>query len=282
MHFLYLISDVLCWVLKDVIKYRKEVIYHNLQNAFPDKNAEGIKKIADGFYKHLADIFIEGFKMLGLTRKQVLKRYRCVNPEMINEYFDKGKSVILISGHYNNWEYMVLSLGMQFKHHGIGVGKPLTNKGFGKVLNDFRTRFGTEVIDAGNVREKFAKYEQDQKLSVYMMLNDQSTGDPLKSYWTMFLNQESGVIFGAEYYAKKYNYPVFFYQVKKEKRGWYSFEIQKITDNPLLEEDGFITRKSVQLLENVIVQNPSFWLWSHKRWKHKRPKSMEMDKLYKK
>ncbi len=274
---LYIISNFLCFVLQNVAKYRQDVVLMNLSNSFPHKEKEEIETIAKKFYHHLSDLFLEAFKMLSLSRKGVMKRYYCKNPEIINECYERGKSVIFISGHYNNWEYMVLSLAMQFKHHGIGVGKPLSNKGFGKVLTFFRTRYGTEVIDADNVKEKFAAYETEKKLSVYMMLNDQSTGNPQKSYWMKFLNQESGIIFGPEYFAKKYNYPVFFYEVKKEKRGWYSFEIKKITDNPSQETDGFITQTSLKMLEKAIVEKPEYWLWSHKRWKHKRPQNMVLN-----
>lgn len=199
-----------------------------------------------------------------------MKRYHCKNPELINKCYEEGTSVILISGHYNNWEYMVLSLDMQFKHFGIGVGKPLSNKGFGKVLTQFRTRYGTEVIDAKNVREKFESYEKEQHLSAYMMLNDQSPGNSKKCYWTEFLNQETGVIYGPEYYAKKYNYPVFFYGVEKVKRGYYEFEIYPVSENPQQEEYGAIIEKSTKMLENLILRKLEYWLWSHKKWKHKR------------
>lgn len=265
---LYGISNLLSWILKDVVKYRREVVYKNLRNSFPLKTEMEIKQLAGQFYRHLADLFIEGFKMLSISKKKIMIRYQCKNPELINAYYDEGQSVILVSGHYNNWEYMVLSLDMQFKHHGIGVGKPLSNKGFGDVLTDFRTRYGTEVIDAGNVKSKFEHYHQNQHLSAYMMLNDQSPGNSNKSYWTTFLNQDTPVIYGPEYYARKYRYPVFFYKVEKVKRGYYTFELELITADPVNEPEGSIIEKSVRLLEQQIEQNPSYWLWSHKRWKH--------------
>lgn len=276
MGFLYLISDFLAWVLKDFVKYRREVVLNNLRNSFPDKTEEEITALAKAFYRHLADIFVESFKMLSLSKKQVMARYRCKNPELLNTFYGQRQSVILISGHYNNWEYMVLSLDMQFKAHGIGVGKPLSNKGFGKVLTQYRTRFGTEVIDAGNIRQKFETYEKEKYPCVYMMLNDQSPGDPLKCYWLTFLHQDTGIVFGPEYYARKYNYPVFFYTVNKLKRGYYEFEIFPVTNDPQNEPKGAIIEKTTKMLENVILQNPAYWLWSHKKWKHKRPHTHEV------
>ncbi|MEG2337082.1 MAG: lysophospholipid acyltransferase family protein, partial [Bacteroidales bacterium] len=251
MQLLYLFSDILAWVLKDVLKYRKEVVLRNLRNSFPDKTEAEIQSLSTKFYQHLSDIFMEAFKMLSLSKKQVLERYHCKNPELLNSYYAKGQSVILISAHYNNWEYMVLSLDLQFQAHGVGVGKPLSNKSFGDVLTRYRTRYGTEVIDAHTIRQKFEQYQNEHIYCVYMMLNDQSPGNPSKCYWTQFLHQDTGVVFGPEYYAKKYNDPVFFYAVNKVKRGYYEFEIFPISADPIHEPQGAIIEKSTQMLEKL-------------------------------
>jgi len=200
-----------------------------------------------------------------------MKRYRCVNPEMVNDYFKQKKSVILMSSHYNNWEWMVLSLSLQFDFHGIGVGKPNSNKVFEKIINKARTRYGTEVIFADTVRNDIKKYDQEQKQCAYMMLSDQNPPNVEKSYITRFMNQPSAMIYGAEYFAKKYNYPVLYYVVKQRKRGYYEIEIKKITDNPQNEPYGSIIEKYIHYLQQTICEKPEFWLWSHKRWKHKVP-----------
>ncbi len=267
-------SDFLYILLNYSVGYRKEVVYKNLKNAFPEKKETEIKTLANRFYRHLSDIFIEAILNLRLSRKQVVERYKFLNPELVNQYYDQGKSVVLLSAHYNNWEYMVLSLNLQLKHYGIGVGKPLSNKKFGEILTKFRTRYGTEVIDSENVREKFRIYDAQKQLSAYMMLSDQSPNNTSKCYWINFLNQETGFIFGGEHFAKKYNYPVLFYAVKKIKRGYYEIEFQLMEENPETTEFGQITEKYVHLLENLIKKEPQYWLWSHKRWKHKKPSSL--------
>jgi KDO2-lipid IV(A) lauroyltransferase len=221
----------------------------------------------------LADIFLEGIKNLSLSKKQVMKRYVCTNPELLEPYFEQKQSVILVSSHFNNWEYMVLSLDMQFGHHGVGVGKPLSDKWFDRVLNAYRQRYGTEVVFASNVRETFERYESQKFPTAYMMLFDQSH-DPEKSYWTTFLNQDTGFIFGPEYFAKKYDFPVFYYTVRKPKRGFYEFDLTSITDHPKETVYGEITQTCVAILERTIKEKPYYWLWSHKRWKHRRPSSL--------
>jgi KDO2-lipid IV(A) lauroyltransferase len=267
---MYAVSNGLSFVLNRVLKYRKKIIVQNLTNSFPNKNKTEIKTITNQFYDHFADLLLEGIKTLSLSKKQVLQRYTCKNQELIAPYFEQKKSVILVSAHYNNWEYMVLSLGMQFSHHGVGVGKHLKNQWFDKTLNRYRQRYGTEVVFASNVRETFENYEKQQVPAAYMMLFDQSK-KPKKSYWTTFLNQDTGFIFGPEYFAKKYDFPVFYYNVKKVERGFYEFDLIPISEDPNKTEYGEITQKCVDILEQTINEKPPYWLWSHRRWKHKKP-----------
>ena len=266
---IYGISNGLSFILNRVLNYRKNVVIQNLTNSFPNRRPNEIRTIANLFYDHLADIFLEGIKNLSLSKKQVMKRYACTNPELLTPYFEQKKSVILVSSHYNNWEYMVLSLSLQFKHHGVGVGKPLSDKWFDRVLNRYRQRYGSEVVFASNVRQTFETYEHQQLPTAYMMLFDQSH-DPKKSYWTTFLNQDTGFIFGPEYFAKKYDFPVFYYNVKKIKRGYYEFDLTPIAEQPNQTQHGEITQACVNILEQTINEKPEYWLWSHRRWKHKR------------
>jgi KDO2-lipid IV(A) lauroyltransferase len=164
---------------------------------------------------------------------------------------------------------MVLSLAMQFDFHGIGVGKPNSNKVFEKIINRARTRYGTEVVFADKVREMIENQDKTGKRCAYMMLCDQSPASVEKSYITTFLHQPSAMIYGAEYFAKKYNYPVFYYVVKQTKRGYYEIELTEITHTPQTDSYGSIMEKYVKYLQQDIEHQPQFWLWSHKRWKHK-------------
>jgi KDO2-lipid IV(A) lauroyltransferase len=266
---LYIMSDILAVILRDLVKYRKKVVTQNLQNSFPNFNSREIDKITRQFYSHLADILVEAIKMLTISRKNVLKHYKCLNADKLIPYFEKKQSVILVSAHYNNWEYMVLSLGMQFSHHGIGVGKAMSNKTFEILMHKKRTRYGTEVVYTKNVRDAFEKYNIEQKSCAYMQLFDQSPNNIKRSYITDFLNQKTAVIYGQEYFAKKYNFPILFYSVRKIRRGYYQFELEHITDTPTETPYGFITEQCLSFTTSLIQEAPQYWLWSHKRWKHK-------------
>lgn len=252
-----------------IFKYRKQVTIQNLILSFPDKTKKEILKLYKLYQSHLTQIAAEMLKMLTISRKSLRKRYYCSNPELVNTYYKDSKSVILVSSHYNNWEWMVLALDSMFLHHGIGVGKANSNKDFEYMINKARTRYGTEVVFADHVRTTFEKYMESQIPCAYMMLSDQSPNNLKKAYYTTFLNQDSAMIFGAEYFAKKYNLPVFYYQVIKDRPGYYRVELELITETPLKTEYGEITEKYVQLLEKTIQKQPQYWLWSHKRWKNR-------------
>jgi len=252
-----------------IIKYRKSITLENLTLSFPEKPHKEILTLYKLYQKHLTDLGAEMVKMLSISKKRVAKRYTCVNPEIVNQFYHQGKSVILMSSHYNNWEWMVLRLDDMFLHHGIGVGKANTSKVFEKWINERRTRFGTEVVFADAVREFFEQNIQQNKRCAYMMLSDQSPNNLKKSYTTTFLNQESCIIYGSEYFAKKYDLPVIYYEVIKIKRGFYKVELELITENPNETATGEIIEKYVQLLEKTIKKAPQYWLWSHKRWKNR-------------
>lgn len=264
---LYGIASFFSFIANHIIKYRSGVIEQNLRLAFPEKSPEELRCIKRKFYKHFSELAAEMIKMLTISQKSLLKRYHCTNPEIVNHYYEQGRSVILMSSHYNNWEWMVLSLNNQFLHHGVGVGAPNSNKVFEKLINRARTRYGTSVVFANSIRSEFIRREEEQLLTSYMMLSDQSPPNIQKSYKTYFLNQPSGIVFGSEYFAKKHDLPVFYYQVIKQKRGYYEIEVELITDNPTATKHGEITEKYVRLLENTIRQEPAYWLWSHRRWK---------------
>ncbi|MDR1006000.1 MAG: lysophospholipid acyltransferase family protein [Bacteroidales bacterium] len=269
MRVLYCISDFVAFVLYDVVKYRKQVVFQNLQNSFPNLNSKQINDISKKYYAHLADLLVEAVKMLTISKQRLTERYKCLNKEILEPYFEKNQSVILMSAHYNDWEYMVLSLDLQFSHHGIGVGKAMSNKAFEHLMHLKRTRYGTEVVYADSIREVFQKYEDIKTPCAYMMLFDQSPNNVKKSYITTFLSQKTAVIYGPEYFAKKYNFPVFFYAVRKVKRGYYEFDLKLLCEDSQSSKYGEITDNALSALSSLINEHPQYWLWSHKRWKHK-------------
>lgn len=271
---LYLLGDLLWPVVYHVVRYRRRVVETNLRNAFPEKSERERRRIARAYYRHMVDLLMEALYNLRTTPPQIKRHYRIVNREVVDRHYEQGRSVVLLSAHYNNWEYMVAGINMLLLHHGVGVGKPLEDKKIGALITRRRSRYGDEIVDQSNVRQVMDYYHKHHVPCAYMMLCDQSPNSKKRCWWTTFLHQDTGVIFGAEHFAKKYDMPVFYYDVKKVKRGYYEVTLRLITETPCETEKGEITEKYVSLLEETITRKPEFWLWSHRRWKHKRPSDL--------
>lgn len=269
---LYFFTDVFYFLIYYLIGYRKKVIFQNLRNSFPEKSEQEIKSIAQKFYRHFTDLLAEGVKNLSISQKQLLKRVKIENSELMQRLYNEKRSVILVSGHYNNWELLITSQSLLFPHQAVGIGKPLTSKFWDKKLNELRARNGMRIINNRNVNEKLTEWK-DESIAI-LSLSDQSPGDSLKSYWMEFLNQPSAVLFGTELMANEYDMAVVFFHMKKVKRGHYSIEMELITENPRKEPYGFITESHTRKLEQIIQKKPEFWLWSHKRWKREIPENL--------
>lgn len=264
---LYVLSAGVNLVISRIVRYRRKVIDDNLRNAFPEKSGKELRRLRNLYYRHLSVIIVEMVKMMTISSRSLRRHYRCANPELANRFFERGRSVILVSGHYNNWEWMIAGLDRMFRHHGVGIGKENSDKVFEKLVNRARSRFGTEIVFADTVRECFRRNETLHTPTAYMMLCDQSPNNRNKCYVTDFFHRRTGFIYGPEHFARKYGIPVLYYRVVKERIGRYRVELQLIAGQPDKEPEYAITRKYAELLEKTIREQPQYWLWSHRRWK---------------
>ncbi|HEY9706499.1 MAG TPA: hypothetical protein V6C58_28960, partial [Allocoleopsis sp.] len=264
---LYLLSDFVCLILYKIVGYRKKVVFNNLKNSFPDKSPTEIKRIADLFYKHLADLLVESFKGFSMSEKTFNKRYIFKNPEVINKNPEAGGNSIIMAPHYGNWEWGVLSLPMYIKIHIVGFYKPLKNK----YIDDFtRTRYKYTNIELLSIAQTNNGFEKNKdKSTAYFLVSDQSIPSD-KGHWVTFLNQDTICPYGGDKYAHTYNYPVFYLEINRVRRGFYELIFEKLASNPANLPEQEITKLFMARLEKQIKAKPQEWLWSHKRWKHKR------------
>ncbi|MDG1148159.1 MAG: lysophospholipid acyltransferase family protein [Crocinitomicaceae bacterium] len=270
---LYILTDIFYLLIITVIPYRRRVVEKNIERSFPNKSKRERKRIKLKFYRHLTDLLAEGIKSITISESGIHKRIKVVNPEVMDRLYAKKQNVILVSGHYNNWEWVVNGQDLLFKHKAIGIGMPLSSKFWDKKINERRSRFGMTVVHAKNYKAELEKRKAEVK--AILVLSDQSPGNSLKSYWMDFLNQKTAVLFGAELMANTLDYPVVFFALKKVKRGSYTMKLTLITEKPTELKWGEITVSHTKLLEEEIVSNPQYWLWSHKRWKREMPGNIE-------
>ena len=267
-HFiLYRISDLMYFLLYDLLKYRLDVIYENLKNSFPEKSHEEIIRIQKEFYKNLMDIMVETVKEFTLSKRQVRKRFKFTNPELFQQHYDKGKSVMMLMGHYNNWEYAV-STPLWVPQECWAVYGKLANPVMDKYLVRTREKYGFTLFPMERTYDVMLNHEQGDKL--YMFMADQSPHHGSIKYWLQFLNQETGVHIGAEKLSKMLDLAVVFIDIQKVKRGYYEITAQTLFEDAKNTAEHEITDKYFAVLEEVIRKSPANWLWSHKRWKYKR------------
>ncbi|QOD60907.1 lysophospholipid acyltransferase family protein [Polaribacter haliotis] len=268
MRLLYIKSDVFYFLIYHVFGYRKTVVLENLKMAFPEKSEEELFKIRKKFFKHLMDLMMESVKAFSISEKEILKRYKYKNPELVNSFAKQGRDIALVGAHQANWEWST-SLAKVIDIDVYGAYTKLNNKYFEKYVRSSREKFGVRGYKTSEMVKGMQKRFSENKRGAYILLSDQSPQPHKTYYWREFFNIKVPVHTGAEMLSKKFNLVVINYVTKKMKRGYYETEFQLITENPKEFDNYKITDLYTELTEKNILDQPEFYLWSHKRFKHR-------------
>ncbi|MEO6548424.1 MAG: lysophospholipid acyltransferase family protein [Ferruginibacter sp.] len=266
---LYLLSDVLYIILYYLVGYRKKLVFTNLKNAFPDKTTTELTILHKKFYHYFCDLFLETFKTLTISRKQMVKHCSFDSDalELFNTLAAENKNIIIVMGHKGNWEWAGNTFSIFAKHQLYVIYHPLTNKYFNGLVCKMRQRFGTKLIPMKDTFRDMIKNRHE--LNATAFIADQSP-NPAKAHWMNFLNQDTPVFMGTEKIAGKIKYPIVFVSVKKLTRGYYTLTAELLQMPPYTDNEGSITEAHTRKLEADIIEQPETWLWTHRRWKHKR------------
>jgi KDO2-lipid IV(A) lauroyltransferase len=263
---LYTFSDFLFVISYHVLSYRKGMVRKNLRNSFPDKSNKELKQIEKDFYHNLCDYAVETIKLLTISGEELKKRMVYKNPEIVNQFSDKNQSILLLTSHQFNWEWLLTSgclylpLGVDF------VYQQQSSKTFNEFSLMSRTRFGAYPVERSQVAREAIK--RKEILRGIAIMADQFPGHHnTKKYWTQFLNQRSAFYLGLGQLASLTQYPAVFFGVKKIRRGYYEAEGFVVSHPPYEKESQQIVEDYIGATERTIKQQPAGWLWSHNRWK---------------
>lgn len=270
---LYAFSDFFYLIIYRLFKYRVKVVSGNIERSFPDKSIKERKGIESAFYSHFFDLLFESIKQFSISEKEILERCKVVNCEEVNAFAAQGRSVFVLGGHYGNWELAALSYELHSTHKACGIYHPLKSKFWDKKIQESRSQLGMALVSKKDLKGYFERTETEMIGTIFGI--DQSPSNPYHAYWTTFLNQETPVFYGAERYARKFNQPVFWGDIRKLKRGHYEIYFSLIAENPKETQYGEITEAHVRKLEKQILEDPRYWLWTHKRWKRTKPDDYE-------
>lgn len=267
---LYIMADMNYVLLYYVFRYRRKVVRVNLCNSFPEKSLKEIVIIERKYYKHMADLTVELYKLWHMSEASIRKRCVFRNTELPQKYFDEGRSVIGVLGHYGNWEWMSSYSLWENDADFLALYKPIRDKMTDRMMKEIRSRFGAVLVAKDDTLRVIARYRSEGRLFLAGFIGDQTPNVHNLNFWTRFLNQDTPVLLGTERIARKYDIPVVSVRMRKVKRGYYEVEFVDVCAHPAGLEPGVLTEMHTRLLESFIQEEPQYWLWSHKRWKHKK------------
>jgi len=271
------LADIFYVILFYIVRYRRKVVFQNLKNSFPEKSTEEIRKIARKYYHHLSDIGLETIKFSRMTEKQIDDRLKVHGYDIYEEYYQQGKSIIVLGMHYNNWEWSG-SMQRFIKAQFLVVYNQLRDStDFERFLIQTRDRFGAISVPIGQSVRIALNFNKAERPGSLMLAGDQ-TPPQNSQFWTTFLNQETAFFPGAMKIAMKTNQPVIMHHTKKTGRGRYEVYHYKLIENPSEVKPEDIMMAYVNKLEEIIKAEPEYWLWSHRRWKHRRPENIQLYK----
>ncbi len=265
---LYLISDIFYVLIYYAIGYRKKIVLSNLQLAFPEKSEIELLKIRKKFYHHFVDVFMEMIKTFTISKKELDKHYSYKNIELIKQLKKDGKSVILISAHYANWEW-IIGMNSFINYNAYAAFTKVGNPYFNNKIKKTRERFGVTLKQSSKITATMLHNYKNNIQSIYGLLSDQSPQLKKDTYWSNFLNVKVPIHTGGEVLAKKYDMNMVFLDTRKIKRGYYETTISIITENAKKHPNFELTEIYLRKVEAQIKSHPEFYFWTHKRFKHK-------------
>lgn len=266
---LYWFSDAVYLIIYYIIGYRKSTVRENLALALPHLSSKERLSIEKKSYRHMCDMFLEMIKTMSITPSEINDRFRITNLDTYLELEKKGKSIALMCAHYASYEW-VISMNAKISFKGYAIYKRINNEYFDKLVRDIRSKFKASLISTKQSIPTIRENYRNHQLSIYGFASDQSPKISSVFHWNTFMGIEVPVHTGAEMLAKKYDMNVVFLKVTKVKRGYYEARFERIFEDVKTIPNYEITDQFLKMVEQQIFEAPEFYLWTHKRWKHRR------------
>lgn len=267
---LYVFSDFLYILIYKLVGYRKAIVRRNLASSFPEKSAEELVCIERGFYHWFCDYFVETIKLLSITPQEMRRHIEFRNIEELERCYDEGQSCAAILGHYCNWEWLSAT-GIAYTRHKDAVSgliyHPLYSEVFNRLFVSLRSHLGGVCIAKNEILRYLVKYKKEKRHSLFGYISDQVPKWENIHLWVDFLNHDTPVFTGGERIMRKMNNAVFYVDMERTRRGHYTCTFKLITKEPGRLPEYEITGTFFKMLERSVRRQPSYYLWTHNRWK---------------
>ncbi|MEZ5493425.1 MAG: lysophospholipid acyltransferase family protein [Pseudomonadales bacterium] len=264
---LFLFSNALAFILERAVRYRHKAVAKNLALAFPEKSVEERAVIAHKFYRYLADVVVEIIMLSRMSHEDLLRRFEIQGLEEVKRLMQEGRSVILLSAHQGNWEWMLAAVAVALPYPLDALYRPLHNSAADRFFMDIRTRFRSQMIPADKAAKIILKLRKQTR--AFGILGDQNPRRRDSKYWTTFMGVETPVVIGPERIAKMTSYPLFYVATEKLGRGRYRCRIEPLAQPPY-SGDGEVSQQYMNAVEAHIRRQPECWMWSHHRWRYEK------------
>ncbi len=269
---LYALSDGLYLIGYRWLGYRRAVVFANLRSSFPEWDEERIRHGAERFYRYFFDTIVESVKDFSMGEAEAIRRLPVINPELVRPHIQAGRSCILYGAHYGNWEIGGLSFPSQFAPAGVmAVYSPLNNEVMNRLTRHNRQRTGVHMQSRRTIYAYFERRRERPTVDIFVADQSPSNDRWEKLHWTTFLGRITAFVAGPERFAVRYDRPVYYINLRRNARGYYSSRLYLVTEHPRREPRGYITQCFVEHLEREIRRDPTPYLWTHRRWKRAPP-----------
>ncbi|RLD27997.1 MAG: lipid A biosynthesis acyltransferase [Bacteroidetes bacterium] len=265
---LYVLSDLIYVLIYKVFGYRKKVVIENLNLVFPEKSKHEINKITKAFYHHLCDLIVESIKSMTISETQIANRMILTNIEEIHRAEKANKSIVLMMAHYGNWEWTFI-LQKDMNHINYAIYKRIENKHFDRLIKRIRAKYNSYLITTKETISILTQSKEKGELTINGFASDQTPKLNKAHHWNNFMGIKVPLHTGAEMLAKKLDMSVMYLGIKKIKRGFYEATLTNLADNARDFNNYEITDAFLKLVEQQINEAPEYYLWTHKRWKHR-------------
>ncbi|WP_025667917.1 lysophospholipid acyltransferase family protein [Aquimarina megaterium] len=264
----YAFSTGIFFLVYYIFRYRRKTVTQNLELVFPNKTFREIKKIRKEFYQHMCDMFLEMIKSISISNEEMKERFKVTNIEKLHELEAKEENIMILMAHYASYEWANV-IDIQTNFQAVGVYKKIGNKYFDRLVHRIRARFGSRIVGTKDAMKVITEDQTKGGLYMYGLISDQSPKLYKATFWTDFMGIKVPVFLGAEVLSKRLGLNTYYLQVEKIKRGYYQATFVTLTEDSKNCEDYSIVKSYLRLLENQINNKPQYYLWSHKRWKHR-------------
>jgi KDO2-lipid IV(A) lauroyltransferase len=273
---LYGFAWIVYFVTFHLLRWRRDLAARNIARSFPEKSPAEHAAILQQSYRNMSEVFVELLWGWRASAEELKARLIIDNPELVARFVAERRSVILLTAHVCNWEWLLPGGGAHFGIPIDAVYKPIRLDSLDTYMREARSRFGGQPIPIKSFA--FELLRRAGQPRAYGLVADQTPLKSMDKHWTCFLHQDTAFFVGAEKIARFLDAPVVYVAMRRLKRGHYAVHLHVLAEPPYdYAEDeaahsgAWIVEAYARKLEAEIRIRPPDWLWVHNKWKYPKP-----------